>query len=159
MFPALMEALAGFGVGLLVGLTGVGGGALMTPLLLLLFGVAPATAVGTDLWFAGITKIFGSVAHARRDSIDWAVARRLWLGSLPAAVLTLVALQQAGAHSQRDGAITLALGVVLLITAAAMLARNALHALGRRLRLASRAASSACSRRPPWPPAPCWACW
>ncbi|MBL8307364.1 MAG: sulfite exporter TauE/SafE family protein [Rubrivivax sp.] len=132
----LLEILAGFGVGLLVGLTGVGGGALMTPLLLLLFGVAPATAVGTDLWFAGITKIFGSAAHARRDSIDWEVARRLWTGSLPAAALTLAAMHLAGTGGHRDSTITTALGMVLLLTAAAMLARNHLHRLGRRLRLA-----------------------
>lgn len=131
-----VEAAAGFGVGLLVGLTGVGGGALMTPLLLLLFGVAPATAVGTDLWFAAITKIFGSAAHGRRESIDWEVARRLWMGSLPASALTLLAMHLAGARGHRDGVITAALGAVLLITAAAMLARDPLHALGRRLRLA-----------------------
>ena len=85
-----MLVVAGAGTGLLVGLTGVGGGALMTPLLLLLFGVAPLTAVGTDLWFAAITKMFATRVHHNRGLIDWPVVRRLWLGSLTASVCTLV---------------------------------------------------------------------
>src|SRR5271154_796770 len=62
---------------MLVGFTGVGGGSLMTPLLVLLFGIHPATAVGTDLLYAGITKISGSLVHGLNDAIDWRVARRL----------------------------------------------------------------------------------
>jgi uncharacterized membrane protein YfcA len=86
----LMLVVAGAITGFLVGLTGVGGGALMTPLLLLLFGVAPLTAVGTDLWFAAITKMFATRVHHNHSLIDWPVVRRLWLGSLSASVLTLV---------------------------------------------------------------------
>ena len=78
---------AGALTGLLVGLTGVGGGALMTPLLLLVFGVAPMTAVGTDLWFAAITKLFASRIHQGHGLIDWPVVRRLWLGSLSTCLL------------------------------------------------------------------------
>lgn len=83
-----MLVAAGAATGLVVGLTGVGGGALMTPLLLV-FGVAPLTAVGTDLWFAAITKLFASHVHHGHGLIDWQVVRRLWLGSLPASALTL----------------------------------------------------------------------
>ena len=82
--------VAGLLVGLLVGFTGVGAGALMTPMLVLIFGVAPQTAVGTDLLFAAITKGVGVCVHGARGSVDWLVMRRLAAGSLPAAVLTLL---------------------------------------------------------------------
>jgi len=81
---------SGFGVGLLVGMTGVGGGSLMTPLLILLFGIHPATAVGTDLLYAAATKTGGSVAHGWARSIHWPAVIRLASGSIPASVLTLV---------------------------------------------------------------------
>jgi uncharacterized membrane protein YfcA len=126
---------AGFFVGLFVGLTGVGGGALMTPILVLLFGVAPATAIGTDLWFAAITKLFGMSVHHLQGSVDWQVFRRLCLGSLPAACLTSLYLYLAGASRIRDGFLISALGVVLIITAVAMLFKEQLHSFGRRLRI------------------------
>ena len=80
--------------GFVVGLTGVGGGALMTPLLLLIFGIAPHVAIATDLWFAAITKLIGAAVHNRRGHIDWGIVTRLWAGSLPAAglVVAIVAL-------------------------------------------------------------------
>src|SRR5262249_22783966 len=93
-----LVALAGALTGLMVGMTGVGGGALMTPLLLLFFGVAPLSAVGTDLWFAAITKTVASRIHSRHKLIDWQVARRLWLGSLPASALAIVLLQRYATH-------------------------------------------------------------
>lgn len=74
--------IAGSVTGLVVGLTGVGGGALMTPILLLVFGVSPTTAIATDLWFAAITKIAGAGIHHRAGQIDWQVVRRLWAGSI-----------------------------------------------------------------------------
>src|SRR5438105_12855678 len=83
---------SGFGVGALVGMTGVGGGSLMTPLLILLFGIHPATAVGTDLLYAAATKTAGSLVHGFARSIDWRVVRRLATGSVPATVVTLAAL-------------------------------------------------------------------
>src|SRR5664279_3913452 len=83
---------SGFGVGLLVGMTGVGGGSLMTPLLILLFHVHPVTAVGTDLVYASITKTGGSLVHGINRTIDWRIVLRLALGSLPAALLTLMVL-------------------------------------------------------------------
>ena len=87
-----MLIVAGASTGLIVGLTGVGGGALMTPLLLLFFGVAPLTAVGTDLWFAALTKLFATRVHHGHGLIDWVVAKRLWWGSLPASAITLAGM-------------------------------------------------------------------
>ena len=67
----VLYTISGFGVGLLVGLTGVGGGSLMTPLLILMFGIHPATAVGTDLLYAAVTKSAGSVVHGFNRTVDW----------------------------------------------------------------------------------------
>jgi len=85
-------SLAGFAVGLLVGLTGVGGGSLMTPILILLFGIHPAAAVGTDLLYAAATKTAGSLVHGYNRTVDWRVVGRLATGSVPATVLTIAAL-------------------------------------------------------------------
>ena len=84
--------VAGFGVGLLVGMTGVGGGSLMTPILVLLFGIHPATAVGTDLLYAAATKTAGTLVHGLNGTVDWRIVRRLAAGSVPAAALTLLVL-------------------------------------------------------------------
>jgi uncharacterized protein len=117
-------AAAGLAVGAMVGLTGVGGGSLMTPLLVLLFGIHPATAVGTDLLYAGLTKISGSAVHHRKGSIDWSVTGRLAAGSAPAALLTLAILSHWGAQSAKSGsAISVALGYALFLTAIALLFR------------------------------------
>src|SRR5579863_5642039 len=95
-----LYSLSGLLVGMLVGFTGVGGGALMTPLLVLLFGVHPSTAVGTDLLYAGITKISGSVVHNLNGGVDWKVMRRLATGSAPAAILALFFLSHFGGESE-----------------------------------------------------------
>ena len=87
-----LYSLSGFAVGMLVGMTGVGGGALMTPILILLFGIHPATAVGTDLLYAAATKTGGSLVHGLARSIDWRVVRRLASGSVPATLVTLAVL-------------------------------------------------------------------
>jgi len=129
-----LNTLAGFCVGAIVGMTGVGGGALMTPILVLLFGVAPAAAVGTDLWFAALTKMVGGTVHQQHGGVDWQVLRRLWLGSLPAAAVTLGWLHASGASQLRSGFILHALGAVLILTAVAMLFRQRIHAFGRSLR-------------------------
>jgi uncharacterized protein len=119
---------SGFGVGFLVGMTGVGGGSLMTPLLILLFGIHPATAVGTDLLFAASTKTVGTACHAAAKTVDWALVALLAVGSVPATAVTIVALSQFNLESAAaQHAITLTLGVVLFITAAFLL-------LGRSLR-------------------------
>src|SRR5690349_21496109 len=113
-----LYVMSGFAVGVLVGMTGVGGGSLMTPLLILLFGIHPATAVGTDLLFAASTKTVGSAVHAAARTIDWMVVGLLAAGSVPAAAATLMLLSQfdlKGAAAQH--VITVTLGLVLLITA------------------------------------------
>ncbi|MBC7454396.1 MAG: sulfite exporter TauE/SafE family protein [Massilia sp.] len=99
----LTYIVSGFAVGLLVGMTGVGGGSLMTPLLTLLFGVPPSVAVGTDLAFAAITKTAGTFTHRLRGTIRWDIVRHLCVGALPAAVLTTLALKQYGALDQHLG--------------------------------------------------------
>jgi uncharacterized membrane protein YfcA len=130
----LLNPLAGFLVGALVGFTGVGGGALMTPLLVFLFGFAPQTAIGTDLLFAAITKGFGTWVHGARGSIDWVVLRRLAAGSLPAAIGTLTLLHYFP-EERRTGELLLpALGLALLLTSLAMLFQRFLHQLGQKLR-------------------------
>src|SRR5450432_1212525 len=100
-----LYSLSGLAVGLLVGFTGVGGGSLMTPLLVLLFGIHPATAVGTDLLYAGLTKISGSLVHSYNRAIDWRITRRLASGSAPAAALTLLALSRYGHDAKSTGAV------------------------------------------------------
>jgi uncharacterized membrane protein YfcA len=132
-----LNTFAGFGVGIMVGITGVGGGSLMTPILVLLFGVAPASAVGTDLWFAALTKMVGGTIHQRAGSVDWEVLRRLWLGSLPASLLTLLWMYQTGIAQSKPRVLLIALGVVLLLTSAAMLFMARTHAFARALRTAS----------------------
>jgi uncharacterized protein len=110
-------SLAGFLVGMLVGFTGVGGGSLMTPLLVLLFKFHPATAVGTDLLYAAITKTAGSAVHGWRSTVDWKIVRRLASGSVPAAIATLFTLNQMGAPSDVAAhLITVILGVMLICT-------------------------------------------
>src|SRR2546427_11662258 len=90
---------SGFGVGLLVGMTGVGGGSLMTPLLVLLFGFHPATAVGTDLLYATATKSAGSLIHGLSHTIDWRIVGRLATGSVPMTAVPPVPL--VGPHHPR----------------------------------------------------------
>ena len=121
-----LQVGSGFVVGFLVGMTGVGGGSLMTPLLILLFGVHPATAVGTDLLYAASTKTVGTAVHATARTVDWPLVRLLAMGSVPAAIVTLVALSQFDLHSaSAQHIITLTLGAVLIVTAALLvLGRN-----------------------------------
>jgi len=111
-------SLSGFVVGLLVGVTGVGGGSLMTPLLILLFGVHPATAVGTDLLYAAATKTGGSLVHGLARSIDWRVVRRLATGSIPATVATIAFLSRLNLDSAAARSfITFVLSFALFATA------------------------------------------
>jgi uncharacterized protein len=113
---------AGFFVGLVVGLTGVGGGSLMTPLLIFGFGVKPYLAIGTDLLFAAATKFGGSVGLARSRTIDWPVVALLSAGSIPAALVTIFILHQVGpASAAVQSVMTSTLGAALLLTAAATL--------------------------------------
>jgi uncharacterized protein len=118
----LAFVFAGFFVGLVIGLTGVGGGSLMTPLLIFGFGIKPYLAVGTDLLFAAATKFGGSLGLARSRSIDWPVVALLSAGSIPAALVTIAVLHRLGASNPAVQAVmTTTLGVALLLTAAATL--------------------------------------
>jgi uncharacterized membrane protein YfcA len=129
-----LYSISGFVVGMLVGFTGVGGGSLMTPLLVLLFGVAPATAVGTDLLYAAITKSNGTLVHALHKTVDWRVTLRLAAGSVPATILTLVMLASIGQSNSHaaNGLITSVLGFALILTAFVILFRGfLLHYIAR----------------------------
>ncbi|MGE0464040.1 MAG: sulfite exporter TauE/SafE family protein [Vicinamibacterales bacterium] len=117
----LVRVAAGALTGFVVGMTGVGGGALMTPILLLFFGTAPLTAVGTDLWFAAITKLAVSGLHLRSRVIDWPIVVRLWMGSLPTSLLAVAWMASRPAD---PGAVLLvrgAIGVAVCLSAASLL--------------------------------------
>lgn len=119
-----LYSLAGVLVGLVVGLTGVGGGSLMTPLLVLAFGFHPTTAVGTDLLYASATKTVGTTVHGWRGTVDWRVVARLAAGSVPATIVTLLILSRVGPASATTGHVmSVILGVTLLLSAAATLLR------------------------------------
>jgi uncharacterized membrane protein YfcA len=118
---------SGFGVGLLVGMTGVGGGSLMTPLLILLFGIHPSTAVGTDLLYASATKAGGSVVHGWARSIHWPAVLRLAAGSIPASIVTLIVLWQLDLNSAAARSlVNVVLSFALLLTAASLIFRAAI---------------------------------
>jgi uncharacterized protein len=124
----VLYTISGFLVGLLVGLTGVGGGSLMTPLLVLLFGIHPATAVGTDLLFAASTKTVGTFVHGYARNVDWRIVGLLAAGSVPATIIVLDLMSFVDLDSvQVRHALNLALGIVLLITSAFLLAARSLH--------------------------------
>ena len=120
-----LYTLSGFVVGLLVGLTGVGGGSLMTPVLILLFGIYPAAAVGTDLLHAAATKTAGSVVHGLNGTIDWRVVRRLATGSIPMTVLTIAAMSALDINGTagRDF-VNAALTLALIVTAVVLVFRD-----------------------------------
>src|SRR4029077_12077447 len=128
-------ALSGFFIGLLVGQTGMGGGALMTPLLILMFGVHPATAVGTDLLYASATKSVGTLVHGINRTVDWHIVVRLAVGSVPATALTLLMISRfdiTGSTASRI--ISSVLGVMLLLTALSLVFRRQfLEVVGDRL--------------------------
>ncbi len=114
--------LAGFAVGLIIGLTGVGGGSLMTPILIFFFGIKPYMAVGTDLLFAAFTKMGGTLSLARQRLVPWRVVGQLCAGSIPASLITLAVLHRLGpASPEVQKLMTTTLGMALLLTAAAML--------------------------------------
>ncbi|MEO0317795.1 MAG: hypothetical protein RL404_1507 [Pseudomonadota bacterium] len=116
----LTYVASGFAVGMLVGLTGVGGGSLMTPLLTLLFGINPSVAVGTDLAFASITKSAGTLTHRLRNTVHWDIVKRLCMGALPAALVATLALKYYGALDKQIGQIiryTIAFSVMLTVIA------------------------------------------
>lgn len=127
-------AVAGALTGFFVGVTGVGGGALMTPMLLLFFGVAPTAAIATDLWFAAITKLVGAAIHHDAGQVDWQVVRRLWAGSLPMALAVVFIVSLGGSLVKVDW-LTQAIGSVVVITAVGLLFAPKLFAQARGRRL------------------------
>ena len=135
MSGASLYVASGFGVGLLVGMTGVGGGSLMTPLLILLFGIHPSTAVGTDLLYAAATKTGGSAVHGLARSIHWPAVIRLASGSIPASILTLLVLSQFDLNSgTARSLVNVVLAFALVLTAASLIFRQTIvAALGPRL--------------------------
>lgn len=126
----LRFALSGLFVGLLVGQTGVGGGSLMTPLLVLAFGIHPATAVGTDLLYASATKSVGTLVHGMGHTVQWRIVQRLASGSLPGTALGLAILSQLD-HSSARGMywVSMTLGVMLIVTAMSLFFRSRLVAV------------------------------
>jgi len=120
-------------VGAIIGVTGVGGGSLMTPLLLSAFRLTPALAIGTDLWFAALTKFSGSVAHARHGHVKWRITGLLLAGSIPSSIATVALLHESGLSKGSMGALTFALGIALLLTAVVVALKKSWQALGLRL--------------------------
>ncbi len=128
-----LYVMSGVLVGALVGFTGVGGGSLMTPILILLFGVHPATAVGTDLLYASVTKTAGSAVHGFNGTIDWKVVGRLALGSVPMTALTVLFLYWLGADSKAaQVVVTKVLGVALFLAAVSLFLHKPLMRLYKR---------------------------
>jgi hypothetical protein len=119
----LFVALAGLIVGFAVGLTGMGGGALMTPILVLLFGIAPLAAVSSDLVASLIMKPVGAAVHAGRGTVRWNLAGWLALGSVPSAFLGVVFLKSIGHGTRVQTVVSVALGAVLLLAVAALLVK------------------------------------
>ena len=127
LFSAIdpLYMLSGFFVGLLVGQTGVGGGSLMTPILVLIFGVHPATAVGTDLLYASATKSVGTLVHGLNHTVDWRIVGRLASGSVSATLITLLVISHLGIGGSISGrVISMVLGVMLLLTALSLIFRT-----------------------------------
>ena len=120
--------LAGLGVGLAVGITGVGGGSLMTPLLLI-FGFPPHIAIGTDLLYAGIAKSTGVYMHARRGNVNWRIMGAMAAGSLPASLLTVWGLSNFEHPEHYQHILTSTLGLMLISTAFVIVFRKRIHSL------------------------------
>jgi uncharacterized membrane protein YfcA len=128
-----LYTLSGFLVGMIVGVTGVGGGSLMTPLLVLFFGVSPATAVGTDLLYASITKALGGWVHSSNGTVDWKIVGLLSLGSLPAALLTIALFKFLELDEKTlKVLITSVLSIALLLTATALLLKDWIKKIAQR---------------------------
>ena len=129
----LIAIVSGFGIGAIVGMTGVGGGSLMTPLLLSVFKLNPAVAIGTDLWFACITKTAGSASHHLAGHVEWRITGLLLAGSIPASLATVALMHFTGVTKGWASALTFSLGVALLLTAVTVAYKQAWHAVGLRL--------------------------
>lgn len=125
--------VSGFGVGAIIGMTGVGGGSLMTPLLLTVFKLSPAVAIGTDLFFAAITKTAGSIAHNDAGHVEWRITRLLLAGSIPASIGTIALMHYTGITKGWASALTFSLGIALLLTAVTVAFRHIWLKVGMQL--------------------------
>ncbi len=128
-----IAVFSGFGIGAIVGMTGVGGGSLMTPLLISVFKLNPAVAIGTDLWFAAATKSGGAWAHHRHGHVDYRITRLMLAGSIPASLATIGLMHFTGVTKGWAHALTFSLGIALLVTAVVVAYRQAWQSLGLRL--------------------------
>ena len=128
-----LAIISGFGIGAIVGMTGVGGGSLMTPLLIGVFKLNPAVAIGTDLWFAAITKSGGAWAHHRHGHVDYRITGLMLAGSIPASLATVALMHYTGVTKGWASALTFSLGIALLLTAVTIAYRSAWQAVGLRL--------------------------
>ncbi len=128
-----LAIVSGFGVGAIIGMTGVGGGSLMTPLLMGVFKLNPAVAIGTDLWFAAVTKTSGSIAHHRHGHVDYKIMGLLLAGSIPASLATIALMHLTGITKGWASALTFSLGIALLLTAVTVAYRQVWHKVGMKL--------------------------
>lgn len=129
----LAYSFAGLVVGFIVGLTGIGGGALMTPILIVIFGIPPVVAVSTDLLYAALTKAGGVFAYARKQLVQWRVVLLLLVGSIPGSLLTLEYLKSLEELSSIETLMNLTLGISLILTSIAVFARNRIRDLALRV--------------------------
>lgn len=127
--------LSGALTGFLVGLTGVGGGALMTPVLLIFFQIPPLSAIGTDLWFSAITKIFAGNVGYKKNLIDWNILKYMWLGSISASALTLIFIRLYSIDEVYLVNLKLLVAIVVLFTAITMFFQKYFHLVGLKYRL------------------------
>ena len=128
-----IAVISGFAVGAIVGVTGVGGGSLMTPLLIGVFKLNPAVAIGTDLWFAAVTKTAGSLSHHQAGHVQWRITALLLAGSIPASLATVALMHYTGITKGWASALTFSLGIALLLTAVTVAYKQVWHAVGLRL--------------------------
>lgn len=140
--------MSGLVVGTAVGATGVGGGSLMTPLLILVYGVNPAVAVGTDLMYASISKSFGVLLHGRNGTVDWKLVWRMALGSVPACLLALLFLHSLKPGPGTDRVIKATLALAIVTTSLFALVRGRLKKTTRQGRMTQIAASIERNQRP-----------
>ena len=145
----LLYSLAGFTVGFIVGMTGVGGGSLMTPILVLGFGFSPVVAVGTDLLYAAITKSGGILFHHQHKNIDWTVVKRLCMGSIPACLISIYILRELQNRGiEYNHIITTSLSIALILTSLVLLFRKQIQKTSEQERFASIRALHAQIQKP-----------
>lgn len=138
MTDTLLYAGAGLLVGTMVGLTGVGGGSMMTPILMLVFGQSPSVAVGTDLLFAATTKLVATASFGFSRRVDWPIVGRLLLGSVPGSAAVVISLWLTRhTPSAADAITSRSLAIILLVTAVALIFQMQLQRVG--LKITARA--------------------